>query len=1007
MVGISGLLTSVKQDRQEISALSSSIASNTATPEIKNVSGPNGTIISKLGRLSSPEKLAQLTAKSSEKGHDEGVNLFMSEIVEIFGDATKPSSLQGSYSAMSDALHIASIDAGSRSKAVNSVSSFFSKAEHVKSSLSNLGSKVDSEVERSIVDINRNLKTIFNNNARLSGDAYVDNPALSSSEDAAASLAEGLLIRYNISSSGRVAIAGNISNLGTNFVDGTSYIQFSYNSNAANPISYAIYDYNGKTSQDIPLEIMQDGKLNINCGGRLEGLLEFKETILPKISQDLSAAIDEVAEGLNIVHNEGVGFPPPTLLTSSRETLGDESIGNASGSVKFLPVGADGRPLASDRSRFNPLNIDLTRCSDVTSLVAAINKEAACDASAGAALGRGVDTQGNAKFLVDQVSADFTVSEGRGEISLRLSSGSDSNAKVRINQLVIDDGNAPAFVVPITSAWTEVKAGETAKSPEIQFNLPAPFQQAVDIYMVVETVGSDGTFSREQVRFNVDSGAGNTLQNYTSANYHQATAIGGGGAPVALNSPAPEGAAVIAAAKSTAQFVRASIADGKMQLGGRVAIIGDGRINGSSFAKYFALNDLVTKGADGKWKLHDDISSNPSRLSLAKAQIERSERVNTLVGLESARATLDFTAGIPADGESVTINGQEFIFRDVPVDPNHVQRTVGDAPATIRALITAVNSSLFPTTSDIVTASVNQTNASMMDIVANHAGIKGNDIEITSAGGGGHRWINAQRPAVGPFGLATSLYGGRSEGTASATANYSLAAGNAAPGDTITINGHQFTFGGGPGQIAVGVNEAATINNIRAHLTSGAFPDITSQITFVANGNVLEMTAANAGSHGNAIQIQCGGVNPVCINATNPAGLSVIPINFEGGTDAFGSRIAQRFGYEVLADNNYNSLAFANPIRFSSGVVKTLDATFVKTKMEISDILENSHNNFEISSEVLEIAKDQFQSARKLKPEEILLMNVQRNALMQAKLMAIQMLQKARAMQTGMLASAA
>lgn len=993
--GIGTLFNSITKGRKEMDILGSSMVSASATPEITQTQGSNGTIISKIGRLSSPEKLAQLTAKSSEKGRDEGINKYMHQVTDAFGDAKKSSSLQGSYAKMQDALHVTKIDSSSRSKASSAVTQFFSKAQQVSDVLSGLGSEADGDISSTIASINLSLQKIFNNNLKLSGDPYIDNHALSSSEDEAARLSENLSIKYNASSNGKVAVAGNISTIGTNFVSESSYVQFSYDPIAAN-LSYAFYDVNGKVTQDIPLEIMQDGKLNINCGGKLEGLLEFKTSILDSMKQSLSQSLNEIADGLNIVHNQGVGFPPPIMLTSSRDVLESESLANTSGIVRFLPIGADGRPVTANRSEFNPVSVDLSGVTDAATLAAAINKEAACDSSAGAALGGGVDTQAT-KFLIDQAALRMDqISEGAGTMSLRLASGSDFDAHVRIREVVINDGvNAPV-TINAPGDWTEVRAGEVAMSPQFAFNLPAPFQQTARIGMVVEVMGADGTFATENVSYLLDAGAGNTLQNYTSANYHQAEAafVNPGLANLAASD------ATIANAKTTSPFVRASIADDKFTLGGRVAIIGDGKIEGQSFSKYFGLNDLVVKDANGKWKLSDDIASDPTRLAFAHAQTEKSEKVNTLKGVASARASLDLTGGLPGDGDTITINGQEFVFRNAPASVNHVQIGVNEA-ITIQNLVATIHSGAFPGVTELVTASINANDPRIMDITANHSGIKGNEIAIDRAGAGAHLWTNAQRPAGGPLGVATSLYGGRSEGTDSATASYSLAAGNAANGDTITINGHQFTFGAAPGQIAVGGTEAATITNIRNHLTSGAFPEVTSEITFVANGNVLEMTASNAGSHGNSIQIQCAGVHPVCINATNPGGVGGVLINFEGGTDAFGSRMAQKFGYEVLADNNFNSIAFANPITFADGKVRSLNASFNKAKTEISDVIEIADNNFKISSEVLEIAREQFQSARKLKPEEILLMNVQKNALLQSKLMALQLLQKARTMITG------
>lgn len=270
-------------------------------------------------------------------------------------------------------------------------------------------------------------------------------------------------------------------------------------------------------------------------------------------------------------------------------------------------------------------------------------------------------------------------------------------------------------------------------------------QQTLRVAMVLEVVGEDGTFALENISYQLDAGAGNTMTNYTGT-YHQAEAVF---ANPGLAAPAAA-AATIAQPKSGASIVRASFVDSKLVLGGRFTTTGTAKFGDKGFASYFGLNDAVEKDADGKWKVVDRITEDPRHLALAKPRKQPNVNVTTLAGVNAAAAQLSFVGGMPADTETITINGQLFRFMYVPVNANDIQR----APAgpqqgqqTILNAITLINSETFPNVSDLVTASVNGGNALIMDLTAKNAGSKGNAIAFT--GVGGHAWNNTANPCGG------------------------------------------------------------------------------------------------------------------------------------------------------------------------------------------------------------------------------------------------------------------
>ncbi len=102
--------------------------------------------------------------------------------------------------------------------------------------------------------------------------------------------------------------------------------------------------------------------------------------------------------------------------------------------------------------------------------------------------------------------------------------------------------------------------------------------------------------------------------------------------------------------------------------------------------------------------------------------------------------------------------------------------------------------------------------------------------------------------------------------------------------DIININGTDYTFGVGPGQIPVPGNIGELVDSLNAR------PELKHLVTFSAEGNDLIITAANAGTGGNAIRIQY---------TIAAMGGAVGPFNLENGTDK--DIKASDFGLSVVA----------------------------------------------------------------------------------------------------------
>lgn len=839
------ITTAIRQDQQSIAALGAGAAGESATVLTQKTTDASGNPQVRVERMFDPKAFTQFVQTAREAGRAGSIHSLAQQITTTLGDLDDKTSIAGQMRAMLDGLNIADAsDLGARQKAVSAVTGFFDRIHADGQKLTELGRDSQGQIHNKLDEINANIRRIFDSNSQLMGrDDLIENTGRSAAENSVGLLASDVGVNYTINK-GKVLVNANVGINSMNLVSETHYVQFSYDADNGK-ISYAFHNHDGPQSQKIDQNILNsEGKLALKCGGALEGLLDFNYNILPQAQTKLSKAASDVAEGLNVVHNKGTGFPPPTLLISARKVLSTEALINATGSAKLVPLGADGKMLASNGSDITIPSFNLPDFSDVGAMVASINKEAACSSSAGAALGSNVDGQAD-RHLIDQIALDIGAGfkAGNTQASFRLESGSDSDTQFRVTQIVIDDGNtAPSAIAGLNTDWMYVKAGEIAHSSKFNLTLPAPAQQTLKIAMVVEVLGSDGTFAEQRVSFTLDAGAGNNLYDHTASNYVQAEDSTAGGFvwPVGLNA-ARDNSASYVPAKTSSPIYSASITDDKLELGGRIAMTGDATINGKDVSAYFGLNNLVAEDTNGKWNVVDLVKSDANALALGQVTKQKNNvKQATVTGTAAATAELSLSAGQPNDNETITVNGQVFTLK----------------------------------------------------------------VALTN-------------PAV-------------------------------------------------DNEVLIGANAAGTITNLVAKLNSSSFPAVSSLMTFTVNGGdpeKMDVAAKHMGTKGNSISLAHAATNLVWNNTANPAGGAT---SLDDGADAAaGTRSATRYGYEIVSENNNNVPAFADPVKIGDSTV-TLKNAFMNSALDVKAFGDDAKAADDIASEAAAVSHQLFQDSRKL-----------------------------------------
>lgn len=110
-------------------------------------------------------------------------------------------------------------------------------------------------------------------------------------------------------------------------------------------------------------------------GGKLEGLLDTRDRILPNFTEQLGQVFTGLAQQLNEASNNGTTLPPPNTLTGQNNGLiGSDRLG-FTGEATFAVLSSDG-------TLVNKVTLDLEDYATVDDAVAAINAGLGGDATA-------------------------------------------------------------------------------------------------------------------------------------------------------------------------------------------------------------------------------------------------------------------------------------------------------------------------------------------------------------------------------------------------------------------------------------------------------------------------------------------------------------------------------------------------------------------------------------------------------------------------------------------------
>lgn len=171
-------------------------------------------------------------------------------------------------------------------------------------------------------------------------------------------------------------------------------------------------------------------------GGRLAGLLEMRDRVLPELDDQVQELADNLRFALNAAHNDGSPWPPAAELSGTRTDLSAFAGATRSGNATFAVVDP------SDGSTLLAFQIDVGAVADETALAAAI------DAGLGAFGSATITASGNLEVTLADPDQGLAIATGDSSVTVTDAAGRDRDYGLGhylgLNDLVVLGGTQPS-----------------------------------------------------------------------------------------------------------------------------------------------------------------------------------------------------------------------------------------------------------------------------------------------------------------------------------------------------------------------------------------------------------------------------------------------------------------------------------------------------------------------------------------------------------------------------------
>jgi flagellar hook-associated protein 1 len=167
-------------------------------------------------------------------------------------------------------------------------------------------------------------------------------------------------------------------------------------------------------------------------GGRLAGLLEARDSVLPALDDQLQELADGLRFALNAAHNDGSPVPPPSELVGTRTDLSDFAGAVRSGAATIAVIDR------TDGSTLLAFQVDVGAAADETALAAQIDSDLGAFGSAA------IGADGNLEITLADSDQGLAIAEGDSSIVFADAAGRDRDYGFShyfgLNDFLVQDG---------------------------------------------------------------------------------------------------------------------------------------------------------------------------------------------------------------------------------------------------------------------------------------------------------------------------------------------------------------------------------------------------------------------------------------------------------------------------------------------------------------------------------------------------------------------------------------
>lgn len=264
-----------------------------------------------------------------------------------------------------------------RSNAVEATRTLSREVSGLAGSILDLRYQADSDISDAVAEINDILKKLDNTNATITRARALNQTTadlLDQRDRSLASLSEYLDINVFFDPSG---LASVYTANGVALVDNDRH-QLTYDAllqegstdtnQTLSPLQVLTLNSAGQQIGN-PADLISSGTRSTVTtqltGGKLRGLQEVRDTVLPQILDQLDQFSSRIRDELNRVHNQGTGFPAPTTLTGTRALNATTAL-NWSGNARIAILDRNGKPVPAGYvdeqfTGFRPLTLNLSK----------------------------------------------------------------------------------------------------------------------------------------------------------------------------------------------------------------------------------------------------------------------------------------------------------------------------------------------------------------------------------------------------------------------------------------------------------------------------------------------------------------------------------------------------------------------------------------------------------------------------------------------------------------------